>query len=55
MDLQTSGVTLYFTHLRDQPLWMFTKAGIVKLLGEDAFQPSIVATINRIEIVDLAR
>jgi hypothetical protein len=55
INIQTRGVTLYFAHLRDQPLWMFTKAGIVQLLGEDAFQPSIMATIQRIEAVDFAQ
>lgn len=49
------GVSLYFAHLRNQPLKMFTKAGISKLLGEDAFQPNIAAVIERIETVDLAR
>jgi hypothetical protein len=34
---------------------MFTKAGIVRKLGEDAFQPNIATVIQRIEGVDLAR
>jgi hypothetical protein len=49
------GVTLYFAHLQDQPMRVFHKAGIAAALGEDAFQPSIVAVIQRIEAVDLAR
>jgi len=52
---QSRGVTLYFAHLQDQPMSLFHKAGIAALLGEDSFQPSIVAVIQRIEAVDLAR
>ncbi|KIM31499.1 hypothetical protein M408DRAFT_260748 [Serendipita vermifera MAFF 305830] len=52
---KTRGVTLYIAHLRDQPMKLFQKAGIAKLLGEEAFQPNIAAVIQRIEAVDLAR
>jgi hypothetical protein len=34
---------------------VFHKAGIAAALGEDAFQPSITAVIQRIEPMDLAR
>jgi len=52
---KSRGVTLYFAHLQDQPMSLFHRAGIAALLGEDSFQPSIVAVIQRIEAVDLAR
>jgi len=43
------GVELYFTHLREGPMRLWRKAGIVDLLGEEAFQRDVSGVITRLE------
>ena len=46
------GVGLYFAHMRDGPMRLWCKAGIVDLLGEEAFQQDVAGVIARIEQVE---
>lgn len=50
--VQSRGVTIFITHLRDKPRITFEKAGIVQLLGKDAFFENVSQAIQRIEIVE---
>jgi hypothetical protein len=43
-------VRLFITHLRDGPRAMFAKAGVMDLLGEDAFQKNVAGAIARLRI-----
>ncbi|KAH9888425.1 sulfate anion transporter [Cubamyces lactineus] len=43
------GVGLYITHLKPGPLLSFEKAGIVNLLGEDAFCKDVASAMARVE------
>ncbi|KAI0657719.1 sulfate anion transporter [Cubamyces menziesii] len=43
------GVGLYITHLKPGPLLSFEKAGIVSLLGEDAFCKDVASAMARVE------
>ncbi|KAJ7125324.1 sulfate anion transporter [Mycena epipterygia] len=42
-------VRLFITHLRPRPLAMFAKAGIFKLLGDEAFQLNVADAMTRVE------
>jgi MFS superfamily sulfate permease-like transporter len=46
------GVGLYFAHMREGPMRLWRKAGIVDLLGEGAFQQDVASVIARIEQVE---
>ncbi|KAI0333331.1 sulfate anion transporter [Cubamyces sp. BRFM 1775] len=43
------GVGLYITHLKPGPLLSFEKAGIVSLLGEEAFCKDVASAMARVE------
>ena len=43
------GVGLYFAHLREGPMLLWRKAGIIDLLGEEAFQRDVAGVIVRLE------
>ncbi len=43
---QKKGITLVLSHVNEQPLHAMKKAGFVKLVGENNFQPHITAAIN---------
>ncbi len=47
--LQNRGVGLYITHLKPGPHESFEKAGIVTLLGEDAFLKDVASATACIE------
>ena len=46
---QSRGVGLYITHLGSGPREVFTKAGIVKLLGPEAFRQSVADAMSLVE------
>jgi MFS superfamily sulfate permease-like transporter len=46
------GVGLYFAHMRGGPMRLWRKAGIVDLLGEEAFQRDLASVIPRLEQVE---
>lgn len=46
------GVGLYFAHMRDRPMRLWRKAGIVDLLGDGAFQQDVASVIARIEQIE---
>jgi MFS superfamily sulfate permease-like transporter len=46
------GVGLYFAHMREGPMRLWRKAGIVDLLGEVAFQQDVTGVIARLEQVE---
>ncbi|CCM02968.1 uncharacterized protein FIBRA_05083 [Fibroporia radiculosa] len=46
---QSRGVGLYVTHLKGRPRAVFKRAGIVKLLGDDAFCKDVASAMVRIE------
>lgn len=45
-------VVLYFAHVREGPMRLWCKAGIVNLLGEGAFQQDVAGVIARLEQVE---
>ncbi|KAE9389515.1 hypothetical protein BT96DRAFT_834786 [Gymnopus androsaceus JB14] len=47
-EYQSRGVGIFITHLHARPLEAFEKAGIVKLLGADAFQENIANVVAKI-------
>ena len=46
---QNRGVGLYITHLKRSPRESFEKAGIIGLLGEDAFLKDVASAMARVE------
>jgi hypothetical protein len=46
---QGRGVRLYVTHIGTGLLQSFAKAGIVKLLGDDAFCDTVAGAMARLE------
>jgi len=46
---QSRGVGVFITHLRSGPRKMFDKAGVVKLLGDDAFYDNLADAMARVE------
>ncbi|KAF9816803.1 hypothetical protein IEO21_03883 [Rhodonia placenta] len=46
---QSRGVGLYITHLKKGPRESFERAGIIKLLGEDAFCKDVASAMHLIE------
>jgi len=46
---QTRGVGVFITHLRSGPRKMFDKAGVVELLGHDAFYSNLADAMARVE------
>ncbi|KAL1662674.1 sulfate transporter family-domain-containing protein [Schizophyllum commune] len=44
------GVSLYFAHVRPPVMRAFKKAGIRRLLGEDAFQENVADVISRLPV-----
>ncbi len=48
-NLQSRGVGLYITHLRPGPHAMFETAGVVALLGEEAFCKDVASAMARVE------
>jgi hypothetical protein len=49
--MQNRGVRLFVTHLQNGPRQMFAKAGIIKLLGEDAFHDNVAGAIAHLGTV----
>ncbi|TFK74713.1 sulfate anion transporter [Pluteus cervinus] len=49
-EYRARGVGLYVTHLHQGPRQMFAKAGIIKLLGLDAFQPTVADAMAIVEV-----
>ena len=49
--MQNRGVGLYIAHLRPGPRALFEKAGIVDMLGEEAFCKDVASAMARIEQV----
>ncbi len=49
MTLQNRGVGLYITHLKQNTKARFAKAGIVDLLGHEAFQSNVADAMARVE------
>ena len=49
--VQNRGVGLYIAHLRPGPRALFEKAGIVDMLGEEAFCKDVASAMARIEQV----
>ena len=47
--LQSRGVGLYITHLKPGPRAMFETAGVVELLGEEAFCKDVGSAMARVE------
>lgn len=47
--IQSRGVGVFITHLRSGPRKMFDKAGVVKLLGDDAFYDNLADAMARVE------
>ncbi|KAF5384491.1 hypothetical protein D9757_006434 [Collybiopsis confluens] len=47
-EYRSRGVGIYITHLRSGPWKAFEKAGIVKLLGEEAFQENVANAVAKI-------
>ena len=48
---QSRGVGLYITHLKPGPRAMFETAGVVELLGEEAFCKDVGSAMARVEQV----
>lgn len=48
---KSKGITIVFSHVNDQPMKVMEKAGFVELVGEENFQPSISAALDRAEEV----
>ena len=46
---KSKGITIVFSHVNDQPMKVMEKAGFIELVGEDHFQPSISAALDRAE------
>lgn len=46
---ESKGITVVFSHVNDQPMNVMEKAGFIELVGEENFQPSISAALNRAE------
>ena len=46
---QSRGVGLFITHLKKAPRESFERAGIIKLLGEDAICKDIASAMVRVE------
>lgn len=42
-------ITIVFSHVNDQPMKVMEKAGFIELVGEENFQPSISAALDRAE------
>jgi hypothetical protein len=47
---QNRGVTIFVTHLRAGPRQMFQKAGIVDMIGEEAFYDNVADAIARLSL-----
>ncbi|THG99691.1 hypothetical protein EW145_g7217 [Phellinidium pouzarii] len=50
---KTRDVAVFITHLRPAMFLIFERAGIVELLGNDAFYEDVAAAMSRIEMVEL--
>ena len=46
-DCSDSGITIVFSHVNEQPMKAFTKAGLISLAGEENFCPNIDAAMER--------
>lgn len=46
---KSKGITVVFSHGNDQPMKVMEKAGFIELVGEENFQPSISAALDRAE------
>lgn len=46
---KSKGITIVFSHVNDQPMKVMEKAGFIELIGEENFQPSISAALDRAE------
>ena len=46
---KSKGITVVFSHVNEQPMKVMTKAGFVKLVGEDNFCPNITAALQHAE------
>ena len=46
---KSKGITIVFSHVNDQPMKIMEKAGFIELVGEENFQPSISAALDRAE------
>lgn len=46
---KSKGITIVFSHVNDQPMKVMEKAGFIELVGEENFQPSISAALDRAE------
>lgn len=46
---ESKGITIAFSHVNDQPMKVMEKAGFIELVGEENFQPSISAALDRAE------
>ena len=46
---KSKGITIVFSHVNDQPMKVMKKAGFIELVGEENFQHSISAALDRAE------
>lgn len=46
---ESKGITIVFSHVNDQPMKVMEKAGFIELVGEENFQHSISAALDRAE------
>ncbi len=46
---KSKGITIVFSHVNDQPMKVMEKAGFIEIVGEENFQPSISAALDRAE------
>lgn len=46
---KSKGITIVFSHVNDQPMKVMEKAGFIELVGEENFQHSIGAALDRAE------
>lgn len=46
---KSKGITIVFSHVNDQPMKVMEKAGFIELVGEENFQHSISAALDRAE------
>lgn len=46
---KSKGITIVFSHVNDQPMKVMEKAGFIELVGEENFQHSISAALDRTE------
>lgn len=46
---KSKGITIVFSHVNDQPMKVMEKAGFIELIGEENFQHSISAALDRAE------